>query len=265
MMINLIDTHCHLDYINRDGNSLCDVLSSARENGVKKMITISTKTSMFNSDILPILNFGDDIFCSIGTHPDSSALMDFDVEKVVDIVKKNHKIVAIGETGLDFYHENNPSKDIQVEMVNRHIDSSISSGLPIIFHSRNAENETIEILKNRKCGEKFSCIMHCFTGSEDLMQACVDMNCFISISGIITFKNAGSLRDILKKIPLNKLLIETDAPFLAQVPFRRKPNSPAYLIHTFNYIADFLKIHPRALSETLYFNSHAAFPRILGN
>ena len=92
MMINLIDTHCHLDYINRDGNSLCDVLSSARENGVKKMITISTKTSMFNSDILPILNFGDDIFCSIGTHPDSSALMDFDVEKVVDIVDNIHEI-----------------------------------------------------------------------------------------------------------------------------------------------------------------------------
>ena len=261
-MISLIDTHCHLDYIGRDGGNLADVLSAAETNGVQKMITISTKTGRFEDDILPILKAGNNIFCSIGTHPDSAGLMDFNTDEVVEIVKNNRKIVAIGETGLDFFHSENPSKDIQVDMLNRHIDVAIESRLPIIFHSRNSENETIEILKNRKCGEKFSCVMRCFTGSERLMKSCVDMNCFISISGVVTFKNADSLREVLKKIPLNRLLIETDAPFLSPVPLRGKPNLPSHLIHTFHYIAEFLKIHPRALSEALSFNSHAAFPRM---
>ncbi len=259
--MQIIDTHCHLDYI-QESKNLDDVIEFAFKNKIEKMITISTKTSEFLEKILPIAEKYKNVYASIGTHPDSADLMDFDIDFVLDLCEKNKKIVGIGETGLDFYRPENPSEAVQIEMFERHAFVSEKTGLPIIFHSRNADRQTIDELKRLKCGQKFTCVMHCFAGSEWLAKSCLDLGCYLSFSGISTFKNATVIQDVIKFTPLDKILIETDAPFLAPIPHRGKPNEPAFLIHTAEFLAKHLEMDIKKFAGQVFKNSHKAFSRI---
>ncbi|MBT4921664.1 MAG: TatD family hydrolase [Rickettsiales bacterium] len=233
----LVDSHCHLNFKNLK-NNLSEILSNASEAGIKYMLTVCTKIEEF-PEILTIAENHQNISCSIGIHPSEA---DNFSQKDIEFIQKhltNKNVVAIGETGLDYYYENS-AKAIQRESFEAHIELSQSSNLPIIIHTREAEQDTKDILTNAMKKQTFSGVMHCFTSSYDLAKASLDLGMYISISGIVTFKNAEDLRETVKKIPLDRLLIETDSPYLAPVPKRGKTNEPAYVKYVAQFLANYL-------------------------
>ena len=235
----LVDTHCHLDFkiLNDD---LDDVLNRARENGIDIIQTISTKISEFEK-IYNIANSRKNIFCSIGNHP--LELMEEDFVNAEKILKytKNPKVISIGETGLD-YHYSKDYKKIQKESFIEHIIAAQEASLPIIVHTRAADEDTVTILKQYMKKKEFTGVIHCFTASKWLAMECVEIGMYISASGIITFKNAKEIQQTFKEVPPNRILIETDAPFLAPVPMRGKTNEPSYLKYIVEFMANLLKI-----------------------
>lgn len=254
----LIDTHCHLDYLQKNCN-LDDIIVRSRSAGVGKIITISTFVKEFEI-IKAITEQYDDIFCTIGTHPCNVDNDEFDIENVLNLCKSNDKIIGIGETGLDLYRNENPPLNLQIDFLEKHIFVAKQMNLPLIFHCRASENESIEILKSKEyIGLK--CIMHCFTGSYEFAKKCLDLGFYISFSGIVTFKNAQELREIAQKIPLDRLLIETDAPFLAPMPMRGKENEPSFLPYTAKFLAEMFNIEYNVFLLQLFNNYKALFNR----
>jgi len=226
----MIDSHCHLDHSPLMEN-IIDVISRSKNNGVNKLLTISTSLSSFEN-ILKLINHDPIIYGTFGIHPHEA---DKELLSKNEIVKKtliNKKIIGVGETGLDFFY-NNSKKDSQLKSFKEHIEASINLNVPVIIHSRNAEDDTFNILNSYK-DQNLKILMHCFTGSSSLAEKLLKFNTYFSASGIITFKNSLDLQNTFKKIPLNRLLIETDSPFLAPEPMRGKKNEPSYLIHTLN-------------------------------
>jgi len=258
----LIDTHCHLDYLQKDSN-LHDIIENAKINSVLKMVTISTLTSKFEDEILPITQNFENIFCTIGTHPDNAGSDIFNVEFASQMCEKYSKIIGIGETGIDLHHIDNPPLSVQVESLEKHIYIAKKYSIPLIFHSRASESESCQKLKQMQDGN-LKCIMHCFTGSAEFAKQCLDMGCYISISGISTFKNAEKLRDVVKIIPIDRLLIETDSPFLAPIPHRGSQNKPEYLKYTAIFLANFLNLDYEQFTHKLWQNSHTIFDKING-
>lgn len=234
-MAQLIDTHCHLDFPElapqRD-----DVLNRARAAGVVRMISISTHASRF-AGIRAIAEAHDDVYCSLGVHPHHSGEEGELVEKDWLVKESQHtKVVGLGETGLDYYYNNSP-KELQIESFRRHIQAALETNLPLIVHTRDADADTNEILKHEGQG-RLRGLLHCFSSTRKLAEQALDMGLYISLSGIVTFKKSEELRNIAKDIPLNRLLVETDAPFLAPMPHRGKPNEPAYVVHTAACVAE---------------------------
>ena len=255
----LFDTHCHLDYLQKDGN-LNDIIDNANNAGINKIVTISTLVKKFN-ELDEITRKYNNIWCTVGTHPDKVADDIFNIDCVSELCKQNNKIVGIGETGLDLYHPDNPPLKLQIDFLEKHIFVAKRFNLPIIFHSRAAEIQSLEILKSSQDGN-LSCVMHCFTGSYEFAKQCLDLGFYISISGIVTFKNAHEIQEMVKKIPIDRLVIETDAPFLAPMPMRGKQNEPAFLAHTARFLSDMLNIDFEELSSQIWQNSHKLFNRI---
>ncbi len=235
----LVDSHCHLDFevLNRDLES---VIQRAFDNNIGLMQTICTKISGFNK-IYKLSESHNKIFCSIGNHPLN--LVEEGVIKAEEILKFTNKpkVIGIGETGLDYYYSKDNEK-VQKESFIEHIIAAQESKLPIIVHTRSADKDTVEILKKYMKIKKFSGVIHCFTASQWLANECVDMGFYISASGIVTFKNAKDIQQIFKKIPVEKILLETDAPYLAPVPMRGKDNEPAYLKYTAEFMAKLLDL-----------------------
>lgn len=229
----LVDSHCHLDFPELH-NKMEEILQRAQENDVKILQTICTKISKFK-DILAIANTSQNIFCSVGIHPlnvkDEGI---YEAEKIIKLTS-NNKVIGIGETGLDYYYSEE-SKNLQQKSLDEHIKAAQETGLPLIIHTRNADDDTINILKSAYKNKEFTGVIHCFTASKRLAYECIDIGFYISASGIITFKNAQDIRNVFMEIPLQNILIETDAPFLAPVPKRGKSNEPAFV----KYIAEFL-------------------------
>ena len=229
----MIDSHCHLDHEPLKSN-LQQIIKRSENVGIEKLLTICTTLKSFQN-ILNISNKHEIIFGTFGIHPHE---VKNDIVKKIDIVKNiisNKKIIGVGETGLDFYY-NNSEKDRQIESFINHIDAAIELNVPLIVHSRNAENETFEIL-NKKFQKNLKILMHCFTGSSSFAKNLIELGSFFSASGIITFKNSLDLQNTFKIIPLNKLLIETDSPFLAPVPMRGKKNEPSFIKYTLDKLA----------------------------
>lgn len=236
----LIDTHCHLDYLAKE-NDLDEIILRAKNNGIGKIISISTKVSEFEKLVLPLKEKYDNVFLTVGTHPDNVDCDFFDIDYVLSLCEeKKNKIVGIGETGIDLYRPENPKLNKQIESLEKHFYVAEKTNLPIIFHSRNAENETKSEISRLQNGN-IKGVMHCFTGSYDLAKFALDQGFYISFSGIITFKNAKDLQEVAKKIPLDRILLETDAPFLAPVPFRGKQNEPSYLKFIAEFVSDLLE------------------------
>lgn len=231
----LVDSHCHLNYPEYQSN-LKPYINRAQANGVQFFLTICTELNKF-PEILNITENFDNIFCSVGTHPHESKLATaVNAQAIVDLTT-NDKVVGIGECGLDYYYNHSNHKE-QVSVFQHHLEASHQSDLPIIIHTREAERQTIEMLEETQAKKPVAGVLHCFTGSVELAKKALDLGLYISISGIVTFKNARHLREIVAWLPEDRLLIETDAPFLAPVPHRGQPNEPAFLKHTAQFIAD---------------------------
>ena len=224
------DSHCHLDYPNLYEN-LSAVIQRANRNKVNKLLTVCTTLESFDK-IKIIIEKYRNIYGTFGIHPhEAKNYTNVDLNFILDIKKNHKKVIGIGETGLDYFY-NHSDKNIQKKSFVDHIHAASKLNIPVIVHSRHAENDTFEIIKSEKKNSNFQALIHCFTGSEDFANKLLDLNCYISVSGIITFKNSVDLSKTISKIPLSNLLVETDSPYLAPSPFRGKTNEPSYIIHT---------------------------------
>ena len=229
----MIDSHCHLDHQPLYSN-ISDIIKRSKENGLKKILTISTNLKSFEN-IKKIINFDEMIYGSIGIHPHETSKDQMKKEFIVENANKYKKIIGVGETGLDFYYENS-KKDDQIKSFENHIEASIELNYPLIVHSRSAEDETFDILNNYK-NSNIKILMHCFTGSKEFAKKMMTLDAYFSASGIITFKNSIELQDTFRTIDNDKILIETDSPFLAPMPMRGKKNEPSFIKYTLEKLA----------------------------
>ena len=234
----MIDSHCHLDHAPLFDN-LNDILNRSKEVGIKKLLTICTTLESFKN-IENILTIDDMIYGTFGIHPHETENNDVSKITIIESIKKNPKLIGVGETGLDFYY-NHSKKNKQIESFKKHIEAAIEINLPIIVHSRNAEEETFNILNEYK-KHKPKILMHCFTGTYKFYRQMEELDSYFSASGIITFSSSKDLQNTLSKIPNNKLLVETDSPFLAPVPMRGKKNEPSFIKYTLKKLADIKNI-----------------------
>ena len=224
----MIDSHCHLDH-EPLFNDINEVIKRSKDIGLQKLLTISTTLASFNK-IKDLVNKDPMIFGTFGIHPHETETNHVNKEILVKTITKFDKIIGVGETGLDFFY-NHSNKKRQIDSFKDHIEASIELKLPIIIHSRNAENETFNIL-NSYNAKDLKILMHCFTGSNEFSKKLLSLGAFFSASGIITFKNSVDLQNTFKTIPLDKLLVETDSPFLAPIPMRGKKNEPSFIKYT---------------------------------
>ena len=234
----MIDSHCHLDHAPLLDN-LNDILNRSKEVGIKKLLTICTTLESFKN-IENILIIDDMIYGTFGIHPHETENNDVSKITIIESIKKNPKLIGVGETGLDFYY-NHSKKNKQIGSFKKHIEAAIEINLPIIVHSRNAEEETFNILNEYK-KHKPKILMHCFTGTYKFYKQMEELDSYFSASGIITFNSSKELQNTFSKIPNNKLLVETDSPFLAPVPMRGKKNEPSFIKYTLKKLADIKNI-----------------------
>jgi len=230
----MIDSHCHLDH-EPLFNNINEVVDRSKNVGIKKLLTICTTLKSFEN-IVKLVDIDPIIFGTFGIHPHEAEKDIISRDEIVKMTKKHKKIIGIGETGLDFYY-NNSSHTKQIESFKKHIEAAIELNVPLIVHSREAEKETYEILNLYK-NEKLKILMHCFTGSKEFAEKLLPLGAYFSASGIITFENSLKLQDTFKFIPKEKILIETDSPFLAPVPMRGKKNEPSFIKFTLEKLAE---------------------------
>ena len=231
----IIDSHCHLDY-EPMSLSLNEVIKRANIEGVGYMLTISTEDKSFKN-ILKIISEHDCVFGTYGIHPhEAKNHLSINSNKIIKNLNCSNKIIGIGETGLDFFY-NHSDKIDQIKLFEEHISAAQQTNLPLIVHTRSAEKETLEIIKKKKIEKDFKVLIHCFTGSKDFAFKLIDLGAYISASGVVTFKKSEDLANTFKEIPAERLLVETDAPYLAPVPLRGKPNEPSYIIHTVKFLS----------------------------
>ena len=236
----ITDSHCHLDYP-KLYDQLDDIVKRAEYNQVKYLLTICTTLKSFERIKLIITKYKN-IYGTFGIHPHESAkYKQVDSKFILNIKNKHNKIIGIGETGLDFYY-NYSEKEIQKKSFIEHISAASQLNIPIIVHSRNAEVDTYEILKSESKNSNLKVLIHCFTGSRDFAKKLIDLNFYISVSGVITFKKSNELADTVSSIPMENLLVETDSPYLAPLPYRGKDNEPSYIIHTVEKLSQIKKL-----------------------
>ena len=236
----ITDSHCHLDYP-KLYDQLDDIVKRAEYNQVKYLLTICTTLKSFERIKLIIAKYKN-IYGTFGIHPhESEKYTQVDSKFILNIKNKHNKIIGIGETGLDFYY-NYSEKEIQKKSFIEHILAASQLNIPIIVHSRNAEVDTYEILKSESKNSNLKVLIHCFTGSRDFAKKLIDLNFYISVSGIITFKKSIELADTVSSIPMENLLVETDSPYLAPLPYRGKDNEPSYIIHTVEKLSQIKKL-----------------------
>jgi TatD DNase family protein len=254
----LVDSHCHLDYLEAEG-ALDDVVARARHAGVGAMVTICTKLSEFDRIQQIALRF-EEVYCSVGVHPHEAGPEGQDSPDRLVALAAGDKVVGIGETGLDYYYDNSP-REAQRRSFRAHIAAARGTGLPVIVHSRDADEDTIAILREAQGEGAFPGVIHCFTAGPELARAALDLGLYISVAGVITFKNAEALRETVRGVPLERLLVETDAPYLAPVPKRGKRNEPAFVVHTAAFLADLLGLAPEDLAAVTTANFHRLFAK----
>lgn len=231
----IVDSHCHLDFkefsADRDA-----IVRRAKEAGVGAMVTISTRVKQFDR-IQEIVEAHNNVFGSVGTHPhNANEELDVSAAELVRIAQ-HPKIVAIGEAGLDYHYDHAPS-DAQVQGFRTHIAAARETGLPLVIHAREADNDMIRILEDESAKGAFPAVLHCYSSGPELARRGVALGFYVSFSGILTFKNSQNVRDIAMEVPEERILVETDAPYLAPMPHRGKTNEPAYTVHTAQVLAD---------------------------
>lgn len=258
--MNLADSHCHLIYKGL-GEQQPEVLARAREAGVVAMLNISTREREWD-EVIAVAEREADVWASVGIHPhEADEHPDIGAAKLIE--KAQHpRVVGIGETGLDYYYDHS-DRDRQRASFRAHIAACRETQLPLIVHTRDAEADTAEILREEMGKGAFPGVIHCFTASREFSEIALELGFYISISGIVTFKNAKDLQDTAAQLPLDRLLIETDAPFLAPVPHRGKTGEPAFVADTCRFLAQLRGEDPGALAEATRANFHKLFSKTL--
>ena len=252
----LVDSHCHLNYKGL-AEQQSEVLDRARARGVTAMLNIATRESEWD-EVLAAAETNDDVWASVGIHPhDADQHPDVDTAKLVERAA-HPRVIGIGETGLDYYYDKS-DRTRQQESFRRHIHASQHTGLPIIVHTRDAEADTLALLGEEMGRAPYPGVIHCFTASDDFARQALDLGLYISISGIVTFKNAADLQATARWLPQDRLLIETDSPFLAPVPHRGKPGEPAFVADTLAYLAQLRGEEPDAVAAATSANFYRLF------
>ena len=251
----MIDSHCHLDHEPLYQN-IEEVISRSKSIGITKLLTICTSLDSFEN-IKKIINLDPMIYGTFGIHPHDADKNLISKAKIVEFSKYSKKIIGIGETGLDFYY-NNSNKENQIKSFINHIEACLDLKKPLIVHSRNAEKETFDILDAYK-NTDIKILMHCFTGSQNFANKLLDLNSYFSASGIITFNNSSDLRDTFSFIPNDKIIIETDSPFLAPMPMRGKKNEPSFIKYTLEKLSEIKKLTLENMDEITTNNFNTLF------
>jgi TatD DNase family protein len=261
----LVDSHCHLDF--PDFASEIDaVVARARAAGLGRMVTISTRVKK-HAQVLAVAETFPDVFCSVGTHP-HNAQEETDIDAARLIALSQHpKVVAIGEAGLDYHYDKSP-RDLQAKSFREHIAAARATRLPLVIHSRDCDEDMATILTEEMGKGAFPAVLHCFTGGRDLAFKAIDLGLCISFTGILTFKNSNALRDIAKDLPAERILVETDAPYLAPGPYRGKRNEPSYVVETARVLAETRGVSTDEIARQTTENFFRLFnkvPRTLAN
>ena len=256
----IIDSHCHLTY-EPMSSSLDETIKRANNDGVKYLLTISTEDKSF-SNILKIVDKYNSVYGTYGIHPhEANKHREIRSDNIVEKVRKNKKIIGVGESGLDFYYNNSEKKD-QISSFLEHINASQKTNLPLIVHTRSAEYETLDILKKATQKRNLKILIHCFTGTKEFAFKLLDLGAYISASGVVTFKKSKELAETFKEIPTNRILVETDSPYLAPEPFRGKPNEPSYITHTVRFLSDLKNISYEKFSDSTTQNFFNLFGKL---
>src|SRR6202161_3311197 len=255
----LIDSHCHLDFPDF-ATELDGVVARARASGIARLVTISTRVAR-HAQVLAIAERFPDVFCSVGTHP-HYAHEELHVTAGDLVARTRHpKIVAIGEAGLDYHYDNSP-RDAQERGFRSHIAAARETGLPLVIHSRDADDDTARILEEETGQGAFPAVLHCFAGGPELARRAIALGLFISFTGILTFKNSAALRAIAAELPGDRILVETDAPYLAPSPFRGKRNEPAYVVETAKVLAEARGVPFEEIAQQTTDNFFALFRKV---
>jgi TatD DNase family protein len=252
----LVDSHCHLDYFTP--MELPDVVSRAAAAGVAEMVTIGT--TLAQSERLPPMTEGfANLWCTVGVHPHHAAEAPIPTPETLAEMTRHPKVIGIGESGLDYFYDKSP-RDIQAENFRAHIRGARLAGVPLCIHARDADDDIALILQEeRDRGGEFDFLLHCFSSTRQLAEAGLKLGGYVSFSGILTFPRSSDLRAIARDVPLDRLLVETDAPYLAPVPFRGKRNEPAWVAHTAKVLAEVRGLTPEALGELTTANFRRLF------
>ena len=261
----LIDSHCHLDFPDFAAE-LDAVVARARAAGIGRMVSISTRVKK-HAQVLEIAEKFPDVFCSVGTHP-HNAHEELDIDTAALVAMARHpRIVAIGEAGLDYHYDNSP-REAQETGFRRHIAAARETGLPLVIHAREADADMARILEEESGKGAFPAVLHCFTGGRDLAMRAVALGHYVSFTGILTFKNSQALRDIAAALPADRILVETDAPYLAPLPFRGKRNEPAYVANTAAVLAEMRGVSADEIARQTtenFFRLFSKVPKTLAN
>ena len=255
----LVDSHCHLDFP-EFAPELDAVVARARAAGIGRMVTISTRVKKL-PQVLAIAERFPDVFCSVGTHPHNAHdELDIDAKALVALTR-HPKIVALGEAGLDYHYDKSP-RDAQAQGFRQHIAAARETGLPLVIHAREADADMARILTEETGKGAFPAVLHCFTAGRDLAMTAMELGLYIGFTGIITFKNGQDLRDIAKDLPADRILVETDAPFLAPLPYRGKRNEPSYVVETARILAEVRGVTPDAIAQQTTENFFRLFSKV---
>ncbi len=253
----LVDSHCHLDFPDFEGE-VDALVERAREAGVGFMVTICTRPRQAEA-VIALAERHDNVFCAIGLHPHHVEAEGMPEEGALVAFAEHPRVVALGETGLDYHYDRSP-RELQQESFRRHIRAARRADVPFVVHSRNADADTAAILEEETAGQVPG-VMHCFSSGRALADKALELGLYISFSGIVTFRNSQALREIAAGVPLDRLLVETDAPFLAPVPMRGKRNEPAYVVHTAAVTAQLQGVSEEAFAAASTDNFFRLFPK----
>ncbi|NQW10706.1 MAG: TatD family hydrolase [Alphaproteobacteria bacterium] len=256
----IVDSHCHLDFDDFQ-EELDAVVERARRAGVARMVTICTRVRRFDR-IKAVADRFEDVFCTVGTHPHQAGEeTDVTADELVTIAEAHPKVVGIGECGLDYYYDKSP-RDAQATGFRIHLEAAHRTGLPVIVHARDADEDIWSILEEAHAKAPFTGVLHCFSSGRELALRAVELGMYVSLSGIVTFKNSDALRAIVAELPVDRLLVETDAPFLAPPPHRGKRNEPAYVADVHKVVAEIKGLSEAACAEITTANFLRLFSKV---
>jgi TatD DNase family protein len=255
----LVDSHCHLDFPDYAGK-VDEVMARAGAAGVGVCLSIGTELKRFPG-VKAVAEKFPNVWCSVGVHPHEAEKELQDDEAALIREAAHPKVVGIGETGLDYFYEHSPRTE-QIANFRAHIAAARQSGLPLIVHTRDADDDTIAVLEDEMGRGAFTGLIHCFTGTQRLADASLALGLYISVSGIATFKNSQALRDVIQTVPLDRLLVETDCPYLAPVPHRGQRNEPAYVVETAKVLAETRGVSPDEIAQQTTENFFRLFNKV---